>query len=347
MLVTVATVRAMVRFAIPVGLDFELLGRSFEVASELGQITMELPRVEWVGDRPNTLPPTRAEAIYTSSFSDHLFAQSEIYRWGSVAESRAAERTGAMHVDAALASIDLDDALIERGGSVRGLGAPAGAAIHQFRLSITEWRTKFVRWAALIAGQVIDPDLPPAASSVVEVAAGTMLWIDDGARLVGPPSFQSGQVNIVVGGDDPAGGILIDEAILDRLLTLTAAADQPTTQLALLGRARAAIQRHEYRVAMIELGSAAELCLWNTFTSTVRTLTPKEMSTWTLGTLVRQCYGASDPMRDTFTRGIVDPRNDAIHRALDCTRDSALEAFTLVRQLVSDELPEPLPVRDP
>lgn len=90
MLVTVATVRAMVRSAIPVGLDFKLLGRSFEVASELGQITMELPRVERVGDRPNTLPPTRAGAIHPSSFSDHLFAQSDIYRWGSVAEWRAA-----------------------------------------------------------------------------------------------------------------------------------------------------------------------------------------------------------------------------------------------------------------
>ena len=40
---------------------------------------------------------------------------------------------------------------------------------------------------------------------------------------------------------------------------------------------------------------------------------------------------------------LVDPRNDAIHRAIECDRSTALAAFGLVRQLVSDELPYPLP----
>lgn len=335
-----ATVRAMVRFGETIGVDLDLLGTTFVIASDLGPITMEFPGFDWVGDRVWARPPGGAAALVESGLCNGLFDASAGPEWGESWQWNASEGTGAMHVAALVARVEIDDERIEQSGDLHGIGA----AIDDLRCSIGEWRSRFVRWAALISGQPVDPDLPPISSRVVDIGSGMIVWIQDADEIVGLPSYQSGGVTLMMPSEHEVVGFIMDQAMFHRVLNLAATADQPTAQLILLGRARAAIQRGEFRVAMIELGSAAELCLWNTFRSTGRVPTPKQLRGWTLGKLVNELYQERDPpFRDVLTSGIVDPRNDAIHRALDSTRSIALDAFTLVRQLVSDELPEPLP----
>lgn len=99
----------------------------------------------------------------------------------------------------------------------------------------------------------------------------------------------------------------------------------------------------EFRLAVIELGSAAELSLWAVYDSQTKRSTEKERSTWTLGTLTHKVYANDEATRDELLRVLVAPRNDAIHRADPLTRSIALEAFSRVRDLISAELDELLP----
>ena len=343
-LVLMATVRAMMRFDESIGVDLDLLGTTFVIASDLGPITMEFPGFDWVSNHVWARPPSGAAALVESGLCNGLFDALAGPEWGESWRSNASEGTGAMHVAALIASVEIDDERIERSGYLHGIGSPIGAAIADLRRSIGEWRSRFVRWAALISGQPVDPDLPPIGSRVVDIGSGIVVWVQDAAEIVGVPSYQSAAVTLTMPSEHEVVGFIMDQAMFNRVLKLASTAEQPTAQLLLLGRARAAIQRDEFRVAMIELGSAAELCLWNTFRSTGRVPTPKQLRGWTLGTLVNELYQESDPrFCAALTSGIVDPRNDAIHRALDSARSTTLDAFTLVRQMVSDELPEPLP----
>lgn len=343
-LVLMATVRAMVRFDELIGVDLDLLGTTFVIASGLGPITMEFPGFDWVSDRVWARPPSGAAALVHSGICNDLFEASVGPEWGESWRSNASEGTGAMHVAALIASVEIDDERIVRSGYLHGVGSPMGPAIDDLRRSIGEWRSRFVRWAALISGQPVDPDLPPISRRVVDIGSEVIVWVQDADEIVGLPSYQSGAVTLMMPSEHEVVGFIMDQAMFERVLNLASTAEQPTAQLTLLGRARAAIQRDEFRVAMIELGSAAELCLWNSFKATGRVPTPKQLRGWTLGKLVNELYQESDPpFRDLLTSGIVDPRNDAIHRALDSTRSTALDAFTLVRQMVSDELPRPLP----
>jgi hypothetical protein len=98
---------------------------------------------------------------------------------------------------------------------------------------------------------------------------------------------------------------------------------------------------------MIELGSAAEQCLWTRFDSTVRMSTDEERRQWALGKLVSNVFTGADPEWLVLMRGVVDPRNEAMHRVAECDRQTVLCAFAIVRELVDAELDQPLPTVDP
>lgn len=129
--------------------------------------------------------------------------------------------------------------------------------------------------------------------------------------------------------------------ILDNIENLMARGEQPSTQLRLLRSAHVAIRCGERRLAVIELGSAAELCLLNLSDHPVARATERGRAAWTLGTLLTKVNSSSNPASQSLDAFVVKPRNAAKHRAIECDRATAMEAFALVRRLVSNELPFP------
>lgn len=339
-----ATVRTQLRFSPPIGVDLEVLGRTLAVPVFDTTATVELPRYEWRADRVVATPPTSA-AIGVAHFKRELFeSDDDLISWGASWRYNAVTRQATMDVGAAMASVEVDGSLIERSNYLYGVGQPQGEVVRQVRLDLDAWRSRFVEWVSLISGQAVSPLTPPVPNRARPEAPGTLVWVEEDGRVVGLPSMQSDHVTIVMDRDEPEVlGFVLDQALFDRVIALASTAEEPSTQLRLLRSARIAIRRYDYRLAVIELGSAAELCLWTLFDTTVRASTPPERDSWTLGRLVREVYSAADPMRATLKHGLVDPRNDAIHRAQPCDRAVALSAFALARQLVSDELSEGLP----
>lgn len=344
MISAVITVRVRLGFEIPVGVELVLLGTSFPVETTYGIATIELPSLVWTtDDRPLATSP-RSAILAVEQFGEWLGKAYDIHNWGQSWSWNPKARTGSMHVGAVVASVDLDEQFIERGKYLDGVGDPRGPVIRQLRIELSDWRQSFVEWVGLIAGQPVVPDLPATLNSAALDAPDSLLWTEDASGIVGLPNLQDDHVRIEVPDRHEFRGVIINELILKRLIGLTATRTEPSTQLTLLLRARIAIHRKEYRVAMIELGSAAELCLWNSFART-RQPTQDELDRWTLGTLVHRVHGPGAE-RDELVNLLVKPRNDAIHRALESDRPTVLAAFSLVRELVSSELSEPLPTPD-
>jgi len=119
-------------------------------------------------------------------------------------------------------------------------------------------------------------------------AEGTVVWLED-PELMPHVSYQSGRIRMTMNTDESS-GFLLDNNILDNIETLMASGERPSSQLRLLRSARVAIRRGEQRVALIELGSALELCLWNLYDHPVARSSETNRTTWTLGTLLTKVY---------------------------------------------------------
>jgi hypothetical protein len=336
------TVRVLTHLDPPIAVNLKGLPTSFEIGTSLGTATIELPRVEYVEeDGEVVMAPASARAAADRIGHEKLFRR-HANGWGWSWQYNPLTGEGSAYIGAVVASITVDDAAIERKEYRRGVWAPDGEAIRQLRLDLDDWRTRFVDWVSLIAGQAVSPLTPPVPDPVRSEADGTVIWVED-PDLVGVPSTSSHHLIVQDEPEDESAGFLLDGDMLELIRQLVDTREQPTTQLRLLRNARVAIRRGEHRLALVELGSAAELCLWNLYDTPSPRSTPQERQSWTLGTLVRKLYPPPDSRSASLRMDLVEPRNDAIHRAVESDRTTALAAFALVRQLVSNELPYPLP----
>ena len=233
------------------------------------------------------------------------------YGWGWSYRYNPLSGEGTASIAAVVASITVDEAAIERRGYRHGVGAPRGETIRQLRLDLDDWRARFVDWVSLIAGQAVSPLTPPVPDLVRSEADGTVVWVED-PDLVGVPSTSSSHVIVQDQPEDESAGFLLDRDMLERIRQLVDTREQPTTQLRLLRSARVAIRRGEHRLALVELGSAAELCLWKLYDTPTPRSTPQQRQSWTLGTLVGKLYPPTDPQGATLRTALVDPRNNTI-----------------------------------
>lgn len=341
-------VRVFVRvgFGVDVGFHFDALGSRFDVETPLGAIEVALPEIVWGSDsRPSIRRPNAASNALDQFGESGLLSRDEV-SWGMVRSFRTDSPEGQAGVDAVLASIEVDRAVLDYAERVDDRkGSIKGETVRQLRKYLDDWRALFVEWVSVIAGQPASSMRPPIPPGALWEAPNTIVWAEEEGALVGQPSLQNheGGLTIVAPAKDETLGFVLNASLRDRVLALTMTGERPSIQLSLLQSARIAIRRNDYRLAVIELGSAAEICLWSLFDQDVPKSTPTERASWTLGRLINKTFPASDPRRGVFHQKLVVPRNNAVHRADPLDRSRALEAFALTRELVSDELVDPLP----
>ena len=298
--------------------------------------------VEWNGDYPSVTAPAEGRATLNRIGPDSLFPN-ETFPWGQVSSYKVDSLEASAHFRGAIATIDIDRHVDPTEYLAGGeLTADDGVAV--VRQQLADWRADFVDWVSLIAGQHVSPSMPAIPSRAQMEAEGTVVWLED-PELMPHVSYQSGRIRMTMNTDESS-GFLLDNNILDNIETLMASGERPSSQLRLLRSARVAIRRGEQRVALIELGSALELCLWNLYDHPVARSSETNRTTWTLGTLLTKVYPSSDPMRQALHALVVKPRNAAIHQTIECDYATALKAFALVRGLVSNELPFPVVSQD-
>lgn len=154
------------------------------------------------------------------------------------------------------------------------------------------------------------------------------VWIERDGDIVGLRGLDP-SLTVTLLDDHEIHGVALSEALLTQVLANVAGDERVPTALRLLRQGQAAVQRGEYRLALIELGAAAELAL-----AMVRTHPPGKREP-TLGEWVDLKFGKNSVEAERHRLGLIKPRNDAAHRAARLTRETALVAFELARDLVT------------
>lgn len=232
-----------------------------------------------------------------------------------------------MGVDCVIVSLRVAHDEIDRTEYLYGLGRPTGPLVKQLVQFLDEWRNEFLQWVFLLTGQAVDPRVPPTSNLHVH-HEGMSVWTERDGDIVGLRGFDT-SVAVTLLDDHDIHGVPLSEALLTQVLANVAGDERVPTALRLLRQGQAAVQRGEYRLALIELGAAAELTLAMGATS------QPSKKKLTLGDLVKATTHSDEAER--YRLGLVDPRNDAVHRADPLTRETALAAFELARDLVAPE----------
>ena len=128
-------------------------------------------------------------------------------------------------------------------------------------------------------------------------------------------------------------------------MTLTASGDRPPDEWLLIAEARSLINAGDYRRAVIDAGTAAELAMTEIldqyFASTETDIRDAILSrSRTLegrATLIKELRAAQIP--PDFTAGLKTPRNRAAHGGELPTRDAAVKAVRIATEIVEQAHP--------
>lgn len=120
---------------------------------------------------------------------------------------------------------------------------------------------------------------------------------------------------------------------MDRIVTLTNDATSAHSAVVLTTSARRAAQRGRYRLALMELGTALEALL-----SELLQLPPAHKVT--LGPLTTRARAAGVSLPSDVITRFVEPRNDAVHRGVEPSRASVIDALALLDSLIEQHLPD-------
>ena len=179
--------------------------------------------------------------------------------WGGMQQE--ANKKSTAWVTGIVAEVSTDSSEIKwtkaKSGSV---GHPHGEWVEGYRDALDEWRDRFGKWAAAISGQACSPNTPEVPPTVRRLSPGIAIWVED-PDPQGVPQYQGyAPIQLTMPTENIVSGFAIDRRLLCRILN-SSDSDSVPTKLSLLHNSRIALQRNEYRLAIAEAGTAAELCL--------------------------------------------------------------------------------------
>lgn len=138
---------------------------------------------------------------------------------------------------------------------------------------------------------------------------------------------------------------LLDHATMEACMTLTAFGDHPPDEWLFIGEARSLINTGDYRRAVIDAGTAAELAMTEIldqhFATTEENIRDAILSrSRTLegrATLIKELKAAQIPT--DFTSGLKTPRNRAAHGGELPTQETAVKAVRIAAEIVEQAHP--------
>jgi len=174
---------------------------------------------------------------------------------------------------------------------------------------MVDWVRRFQGWGEVLARQSLSP-LEPLPTLVSLPSDGVITWVIADERMSWPYSSQRTIKITLAGPLGPLSERVADTSTLSRMAAL---ADDPEAvapaAVVLIASARRAAQRGQWRLALMELGTALEALL-----TAQLTLAPG--SYMTLGPLTKAALKAGVALPQDVLARFVKPRNAAVHDGL-------------------------------
>jgi hypothetical protein len=314
------TLQAHVPLLRSVSVAPQILGTIQSIRFGGREVVLRWPRLVWTRDDQPILDAPDA----CSEDAVHELERISHFWWGDVGKrtGRNIEQTS---VECVVLSLPVAKVEVSYSDYLYGLGHPVGPLVKEFAHFVDGWRDKFLRWVFLLTGQAVDPQVPPTSMLRVHYE-GVSFWTENDGEMVGLCGLD-GSVALSLPGDHNVHGVALTQQLLTDVLAAVDGDEREDTAMRLLRQGQAAIQRGEYRLALIELGSAAEVKL------SIGPTEDSEQDKRTLGLLVDDTFGKDSADAERYRSGLVEPRNDAVHRADPLSHEIALVAYELVRDL--------------
>jgi hypothetical protein len=313
---------------LPTSIPFarDALGKRYNTRLAGHQMTLVLPSFRWRPTIGRFLPvaPALDSIRRNVDWDEYLHSYSA---WGKVSrwQSRPPRRILVAHVSHVLAVVPLPKRLSHR--QVGELGAELSSASYPWWLRLRDW-------IEITTPHLLEDFEPPENRALI---SNTRAWSWDGRRRRSVPIAQM----IHVYGDSGPG---VRPSAFEAIARRTGeGADAPTMHL-FLRIARLALWQSNYRTAVLEASTAAELALRQLLDlrlNGVDRRVAEAMSNGSreVGRLVDllQSLGVGLPSR--FKERLLHVRNRAIHRGEEPTRNQATDVVNLVRELVEQVAP--------
>lgn len=200
--------------------------------------------------------------------------------------------------------------------------------VSAFARELDAWWTAFTDWLGVISVQHF-AGLGRRPRRILEY--GVHAWSGDksGYRHTG-----CGSNEFVV----PAEPDTLTSAQLNQCMRLARNSARPAIEWRLIADARSLSVAHEYRRAVLEAGTAAELALTALLEPEVSSGLREGKTLGGLKDLALEWIPHKVPVQ--LKEDLVDPRNDAMHRARDdVSRDTALKAIAKAAEVVGRAYP--------
>jgi hypothetical protein len=228
-----------------------------------------------------------------------------------------------------------------------GAGTRSVGSFEQLFAQIDAWFERVRLWVRILLNQDVDEDVE---ASRVSMAGRNLkvLTIDNGTVSL-PRYANSVQINML---EVEA----LDEQCWRDVLDLASRGSSPPVEYSLASSARIQLRVHQYRRAVIDAASAVDVTLSDLFHANYTNLPPGLQTTLnqgreTLGWLVDMLTnaaglppaltGISARLPPDLKSGLVNVRNDVLHRNRTPTYEETARATTLAADLI--KLVNPLP----
>lgn len=230
------------------------------------------------------------------------------------------------------------DARVERIAFVLELEAADLSPLGRERLTamreVDAWWGLFAQWASLFTAQDVAD-----GSTLRGIQAGPVwTWECDQGLRRKPSSNTSWPIR-----HEPPN--LLDHATLEACMTLTACGDPPPDEWLFIADARSLINTGDYRRAVIDAGTAAELAMTEildqyfaaTETNVRDAVLSRSRTLEGRATLIKELRAAQIP--PDFTSGLKTPRNRAAHGGERPSRTAAATAVRIATEIVEQAHP--------
>lgn len=309
---------------------------SFQTKVGSLDLTITLPYIEWNGDEPRITAPPIDAAIQQQLkpyIESAIRARGGWHYWGHVSGYNSSKRKiMRAHLGAILLEFKCGPTSVTYSDYLYGRGHPESVEIRGLFESIDVWFAQVRTWVEATLDQDADPFHSLLAPTVQ--GAGLHILTVEGKTISLPVS--SFNITATLSAYEP-----VSLSLLGKIIKLVSAGVTPSDAHLLLRDSRAELRRGRYRRAVIDAGSATEITLADFNNRVTHVTTPPRGAT--LGWYTNQpMIAAQANLPANITTDLVDIRNNAIHRNRMPTREEAITAIELAKQLV-DQL-DPLPL---
>jgi hypothetical protein len=331
---TTTSIVVVYRLPFSIGLGEDCAGLSLltTIGGLKGRVA--LPRLEWEDDEPVVRPPS------LRSLSPRMIEHEEAHEW---ATSGLPDRWDAKTRNVAwwattiaLQFPNIPSEHISYDPHRSGRGSPRGEVVDTLFNWIIGWAELVGEWLETLTEQDAGRAGPVRAAWIV--GEGVSIWTQEGSVESSIPS-SSERVHVRLLRTE-----FLDRETWRRVVRLAGRDTPVPDEHRLLCAARAWLRRAEYRRAVIDAGTAAELALTRLPDQAMAAVHPPVQKVLLqenrpLGRLVN-LVGPSVDVPSEDLKGLVKSRNDCVHRNMPPTPDEATQATSTATALV--ELVEPL-----